>query len=232
MSLLNKDMELEFLEMVRETTDIYSFIFKRPKDLLWKPGQHAIFRNLECKVEGDKNYRIFSLASIVEEEKVMFSTRITSESTECKKMLLELKKGDKLSIEDPQGRFLLTDYNKPIVIIVGGIGITPVRAFLMHMDLKAINPKRLDILYADDRGEFAYEDTLKYLDNKYDGLHLNLIPDRNIFMEKIEDASKEIGNEAIYYISGTPGMNAIITDKLIEMGVKKDSIKTDNFIGY
>ncbi|MDY0235203.1 MAG: FAD-dependent oxidoreductase [Gudongella sp.] len=232
MSLLNKEIEIEFREMIKETSDIYSFVFNRPKELSWIPGQHAIFRNLECKAEGDKNYRIFSVASIMEEEKVMFSTRITSESTECKKMLLNLKKGDKLSIEDPLGRFLITDYDKPIFLIVGGIGITPVRAFLMDMDLKSINPERLELLYADDRGEFAYEDSLKWLDKKYTGFHLHLISDRNDFMKKIEEYSKEMRNNALFYISGTPGMNAIITEKLLEMGVDKENIKTDNFIGY
>lgn len=232
MSLLNKEIELEFREMVRETSDIYSFIFDRPEDLKWKPGQHAIFRNLECKAEDDKNYRVFSLASIVEEEKVMFSTRITPKSTNCKKMLLELKKGDRLSIEDPHGRFLLTDYDRPIFIIVGGIGIAPIRAFLMDMDLNLINPKRLELIYADDGGEFAYQESLKWLDKKYSGFHLHFIPDRNIFMKKIEDCSKEMRNNSLYYISGTPGMNAVISEKLSEMGVSKENIKTDNFIGY
>lgn len=232
MSLLNKEVELEFREIYKETSDIYTFVFEKPENMSWEPGQHAIFRNLQCKVDGDKNYRIFSIASIVEEEKVMFSTRITKDATDCKKKFLELKKGDKISIEDPLGRFLLTDYDKPIFAIVGGIGITPIRAFLKDMDLKSINPNRLDLLYSDDRGEFAYKDTLKWLDKKYSGFHLNLISDRKIFMEKIEEGSKEMRNNALYYISGTPGMNAVIKEKLLEMGVDKENIKTDNFIGY
>ena len=232
MSLASKEIELDFREMVKETSDIYSFVFEAPQELEWKAGHHAIFRNLECKEEGEKNYRIFSLASIPEEKKVMFSTRITSESTDCKKKFLELKKGDKISIGNPQGKFLLTDFDKVTFIIVGGIGITPVRAFLKDMDSKSINPKRLEVLYADDRGEFAYKDTLNDLNQKYNGLHIDLISDRNTFMEKIKEKSNEMKNSAIYYISGTPGMNAIITEKLLEVGVDKENIKTDNFIGY
>lgn len=232
MALLKKEMEIEFREMVRETTDIYSFIFEKPEELTWKPGQHAIFRNLACKAVGDKNYRIFSLASIVEENIVMFSTRITSESTECKKKLLELKKGDKLNIEKPQGTFLLSDYEKPIVIIVGGVGISPVRSFLMDMDIKAVNPKRVELLYADDRGEFAYQETLMRLDKKHKGFYLHLIRDRNIFIKKIKEVSKEMQNNALYYVSGTPGMNAAIMEELFEMDINKQNIKTDNFIGY
>jgi Na+-transporting NADH:ubiquinone oxidoreductase subunit NqrF len=39
-------------------------------------------------------------------------------------------------------------------------------------------------------------------------------------------------NNADYLISGTPGMNKAITDKLTSLGVEKVNIKTDNFIGY
>lgn len=227
-----KEVELEFKEIIKETSEIYSFVFEKPKGLEWKAGHHAIFRNLNCKEEGEKNYRIFSIASVPEENKVMFSTRITSESTTCKKKFLDLKKGDKIYMGNPQGKFLISDYEKPIFIIVGGIGITPVRAFLKDMDLKDINPKRLEVLYADDRGEFAYRETLEELDNKFDGLSIHLISDRGEFIEKIKENSQKMENQALYYISGTPGMNAIITEKLQEMGVGKDNIKTDNFIGY
>jgi ferredoxin-NADP reductase len=66
MSDLNKTYEMVFKRMIRETDEIYSFVFEKPGELEWKPGQHAIFRNMECKVEGDKNYRIFSLAPSAE----------------------------------------------------------------------------------------------------------------------------------------------------------------------
>ncbi|MGM0396340.1 MAG: FAD-dependent oxidoreductase [Bacillota bacterium] len=232
MTELNKTYEMVFRRMVKETDEIYSFIFEKPEDLEWKPGQHGIFRNMECKVEGDKNYRIFSFASIMEEDFVMFSTRITDESTDCKKKLLELKPGDRMTAEDPQGRFRIQDFNKPTCMIAGGIGITPIRALLQSMDLKCINPVKLRVLYSDDRGEFAYQDTLKWLNRKYDGLQLKMISDRHVFMEEIEAFAKEMRNNADYMISGTPGMNKAITDKLLSLGVEKTNIKTDNFIGY
>ena len=232
MSELNRSYEMVFKRMEHETTDIYTFVFHKPEDLEWLPGQHGIFRNLECRVEGDKNYRIFSFASIKEEDVVMFSTRISHLSTDCKKKLLELKPGDKMTVEDPQGRFRIEDFDKPVCVIAGGIGITPVRGLLKDMDLRSINPKKLRVLYSDDRGEFAYEETLNWINRKYDGLQLVFISDRNQFMKEIEDFAKEYRNKADYLISGTPGMNAAITDKLKAMGVEKTNIKTDNFIGY
>ena len=232
MSELNKTYEMVFKRMIKETDEIYSFVFEKPEELKWIPGQHAIFRNMECKVEGDKNYRIFSFASIMEEDIVMFSTRITDESTECKKKLLGLKPGDRMTAEDPQGRFRIEDLDKPTCLMAGGIGITPIRALLKQIDFNCTNPSKLKVLYSDDRGEFAYEDTLKWINRKYSGLDLKLISDRHEFMEEIESFAKEMRNNADYLISGTPGMNKAITDKLITLGVEKDKIKTDNFIGY
>ncbi len=232
MSELKKSYEMVFKKMIMETEEIYSFVFEKPEGLNWLPGQHGIFRNLECKVEGDKNYRIFSFASIAEEDFVMFSTRITDESTDCKRKLLELKPGDKMTAEDPQGRFRIEDFDKPTCLLAGGIGITPVRSLLQNMDFNCINPINLRVLYSDDRGAFAYEDTLKWLNKKYDGLELKLISDRNEFMEEIEAFANDMGNNADYLISGTPGMNKAITAKLLSLGVEKENIKTDNFIGY
>lgn len=232
MSELAKSYEIVFKSMVKETEDLYSFIFEKPEGFKWEAGEHAIFRNSEFNAEGEKNFRIFSFASIVEEDFLMFSTRISENSSEYKKKLLELKAGDKITVENPSGNFKIENFEKPILIMAGGIGITPVRSLLKQMDLNGINPKKLKVLYSDDRGEFAFEDTLKEINGKYDGLEFVFISDRDKFMEEIEIFSKQMMNDADYFISGTPGMNRVITEKLLSFGVEKTSIKTDNFVGY
>lgn len=70
------------------------------------------------------------------------------------------------------------------------------------------------------------------MDAKYDGLDLEFISDRNVFSEGIEEFAKNKGNESLYYIAGTPGMNNFITEKLIGLGIDKDHIITDVFMGY
>jgi ferredoxin-NADP reductase len=224
-------IQLNFKEMIKETSDVYSFVFDVPEDFEWIPGQHGIFRFKDKKMDG-KDFRIFSFASIEEEGLMLFSTRIVDEPSEFKKHLLALESGDVMTVDGAVGKFRIDDYSKTICIMAGGIGITPIRAFLKELDNKGVNPKFLKVLYSDDRGEFAYEEFLKEVNGRYDGLDIEFISDRALFASQIDEFAKEQGNDSLYYIAGTPGMNAFITTKLVEMGIEKDLIKTDVFLGY
>lgn len=227
-----KTVKLILKQKIKETSDIFSFVCTRPEDLEWIAGYHGIFRIPGFECEGEKNFRIFSIASVPEENIVLFSTRIVDDCSQFKKRLLELEVGDEIELESPQGRFLIDNFDRPICVIAGGIGITPVRAFLEQLDYANKDPKEMVVLYSDDRGEFAYEDTLKQIEKKHRGLEVVFINDRNVFVVKIEEFAMRDGNDALYYIAGTPGMNAFITEKLVGLGINKENIKTDNFMGY
>lgn len=219
-------------EIVEETSEIFSFVFEIPERLEWIPGQHGIFRYCDRDIAEDKGFRIFSIASIMEEEMMMFSTRITGESTDFKQQLLKMTPGEAMTVEGISGKFKIEDYSRKTCIMAGGIGITPVRALLMQLELSGIEPEAIRVLYSDDRGEFSYEDTLRALGEKINGLDVVLISDRNRFVQEIDKFAEANKNEAVYMICGTPGMNAFVTDKLINSGVDKANVKTDIFMGY
>src|SRR6056297_2168055 len=229
---MSKNTALIFKEWIKETSDIYSFIFEVPETFDWLPGQHGIFRfKEEIPMEG-KDFRIYSFASIMEENKMLFSTRIVEEPSDFKKNLLELEPGDVMTVDQARGKFLLKDYSRPTLIMAGGIGITPVRAFVKEIEDKKPKINDLTILYSDDRGEFAYEDVFNKTKEKYQGLTIDLIGDRELFTDKIDAYAKDMVNESLYYISGTPGMVNFITETLVGFGVKKENIVTDSFAGY
>ena len=225
-------IKLSLKEIKQETTDIYSFIFDIKGDFDWIAGQHGIFRFVNKKIKDKKEFRIFSFASIKEENMILFSTRIVNNPSDFKKKLLELKPGDLMSIDSSMGKFILEDYMRPNCIIAGGIGITPIRCFIKQMDLLEINPNNMEVLYSDNRGEFVYEETFNQIDKKYDGLNIMFISDRNLLNQKIDSFVANYKNNGNYYISGPPGMVDFITDKLIDSGIEKTNIKTDLFVGY
>lgn len=224
--------EIILERIVKETSEIYSFIFKIPEDLTWTPGQHGIFRYRDRQLEEDKGFRIFSIASVMTEGIMMFSTRITPESTDFKQQLLTLNQGEVMTVEGVNGKFKIPDYDKKACIMAGGIGVTPVRALVKQMEMEEISPAGVTVLYSDDRGEFAYEEDLRKAGQGINGLEVVLISDRNIFVQKIEEYTRNNGNGSAYLISGTPGMNAFITEKLTKEGIDKSNIITDVFMGY
>lgn len=229
---MSKNKELVFQKMIKETSDIYSFVFQVPESFSWIPGQHGIFRfKKDIPMEG-KDFRIYSFASIMEEEKMLFSTRIIDEPSDFKKNLLKLEPGDVMTVDEARGKFLLKDYKKPTLIMAGGIGITPVRAFVKEIENNNPEIEDIQILYSDDRGEFAYKDVFNKTKEKYEGLSIELINDREVFTDRIDAYAKSNKNESLYYISGTPGMVSFLTEKLEGFGVKNDNIVTDSFAGY
>jgi len=229
---MSKNTALVFKKMIKETSDIYSFIFEVPDTFDWLPGQHGIFRfKEEIPMEG-KDFRIYSFASIKEEKMMLFSTRIVEEPSDFKKNLLKLEPGDVMTVDKARGKFLLKDYGKPTLIMAGGIGITPVRAFIKEIEYKQPTIKDLNIFYSDDRGEFAYEDVFNTTNEAYEGLTIELIDDREVFTNKIDAYAKELKNQSLYYISGTPGMVNFISEKLMSYGIEKENVITDKFAGY
>lgn len=229
---MSKNTDLIFQKKIKETSDIYSFVFELPESFSWLPGQHGIFRfKKDIPMEG-KDFRIYSFASIQEENKMLFSTRIVDEPSDFKKNLLKLKPGDVMTVDQARGKFLLKDYNRPTLIMAGGIGITPVRAFVKEIENKNPEIKDIQIFYSDDRGEFAYKDIFSKTKEKYEGLSIELIDDREIFTDKIDGYAKKNMNNSLYYISGTPGMVSFLTEKLEGFGVNKENIITDSFAGY
>gem|GEM_PF-241267 len=214
--------EIILERMIQETSEIFSFVFKIPGDLTWIPGQHGIFRYRDRQVEEDKGFRIFSIASIIDEGIMMFSTRITPESTDFKQQLLTMKQGEVMTVEGINGKFKIPDYNKKACIMAGGIGVTPIRALVKQMESEGVSPAGVTVLYSDDRGQFAYEEDLRKAGEAVNGLEVILISDRNIFVQKIEEYTKNNGNESAYLISGTPGNECIYNRKAYQGRNRKD----------
>jgi ferredoxin-NADP reductase len=232
MTDIKKNVEITLKEIKQETSDVYSFIFNKPENFNWKPGQHGVFKFTDREIKKGKDFRIFSFASINEEDIILFSTRIVDEPSEFKKNLLELKSGDVMTVDGPMGKFTIKDYSKPSLVMAGGIGVTPIRALVKDIHHNGVKTKDIKVLYSDDRGEFAYTDTLENARDNSEGLDLVFISDRNEFTDKIDAYAKENQNNSLYYISGTPGMTSFFKEKLTGFGVDQENIITDSFMGY
>lgn len=226
--------ETKVLKIIKETSDTYSYVLEVPEGMTWKAGQHCMYKFKDHKVdEGDKETRVFSVASSIEDGFIMFTTRIADPHTSFKEILLnKLQVGDTMMITQPIGNFNVSESPKKSLIIAGGIGITPVRSIFRHLQKNNMENKEFTVFYSDDRGEFAYVETFEEIKKDMPNLDFHFISDRNEFTEKVETFVKEVQNGAEYLIAGSPGMNAFFTEKLMGMGIEKQNIKIDNFMGY
>lgn len=230
-----KFYEAKLVKIVKENSDSYSYIMNIPQGYAWKAGQHAMFRLKGYTVAPeDKDTRIFTIAAAPEDGYLMFTTRISDKHSSFKDILLNcIKAGDTIEIAPAIGSFDM-DLNKfpETLVIAGGIGITPIRSLLRHYCRNNNENHRITVLYSDDRGEFAYGDLWDELTADMPNLDLHLISQREEFAESTNRFAARALNAAEYLIAGSPGMNAAFTETLTDLGIKRDNIKVDNFMGY
>lgn len=226
--------ETKIIDIVKETSDTYSFKMEIPEGMTWTAGQHTFWKFKDHQVEeGDRPIRIFSVASAPEDGYLMFTTRIAEFHTSFKDILLKKAKvGDIMLVAQPKGSFAIhREYDKSLVI-AGGIGITPIRSILRHMQHTNDENHKVTVFYSDDRGEFAYPDAFEEMKSAMPNLDLHLISNRDEFTTKVDKYVLDNKNESEYLIAGSPGMNSMFEAKLKGLGISEENIKIDNFMGY
>lgn len=224
-----KKRDLIFLESLRESENVYSFHFDKADDLHWKPGQHGIFAITHKKIK--KPTRPFSVASSPSENIIKISMEITSNPSEFKKAMLELKKGMKVSIRGPFGPLHL-DHMSPSLFIAGGIGITPIRAILKDVESHRNNgTNTMKLLYLDSKGSYLYKDELQVIASSTP-LEIQFLKAREELYLGIDEFVKQYKNSGKYFVAGPKSLVDSATSYLKQNGISKHCIKKDVFFGY
>lgn len=228
---LLKGTEIKLLEKRVEVGGQHLFLFKRPPGLHWKPGQHGSFSFKGSPVAGRK-FRIFSVASTPEENVIAILTKIGANPSAFKARLQSLEKGDVITLRGPFGRFYLSDYKRPALMICGGTGITPMRALLTALAQGNLGPLEVELLYLARTGEHAFRRDLMELAAQQPGITISLLEGRNELEHKIANFTQRHGNQGQYLISGSPSMVKDLKRTLRGKDIKKGNIRSDSFRGY
>jgi len=224
-----KKHSLTLVEKKQEVNDIFSFIFKSKDKVDFKAGQHGIFFVKHVKIQ--KASRSFSIATTPDEKNIMISMRISENPSEFKKALRDMKPGESVIMRGPVGSFYFKE-KKPVLLIAGGIGITPYRALIKdNIGSEEGLLQTIRLLYSDSKGDFIYKEEL---DEMHQGNYVEVeyINKREQLVEEIKTYALNHKDDAIYFISGSPSMVKSIKEILREMNIQNQNIKTDAFIGY
>ena len=227
---LFKNNEIQHVEKRPETKDSYLFSFKFEPGIEWKAGQHGMFKFKGEKLNG-RNFRPFSVASTQDENIITILTKIGDKPSEFKSRLKSMEIGDVISLRGPFGGFYISDYNRPMAMIAGGIGITPMRALLKEIDGKDILQK-VELFYIDSNKEYAFKEDLEVIEKNNQNVKLYFLNDRKDLDNNLMNFIKRHNNKAVYFISGNPNMVKNIADKIKAKGIKRGNIIYDNFRGY
>lgn len=149
--------------------------------------------------------------------------------------------GALVEITNIKGDFVLPQTSQvPVVMIAGGIGITPFRSMLKfysenHLDFKIF------LLYSNrDQESAAFIGELRQIekDNPSVKLILTMTDDptwpgesRRIDSQFIKAYIDNWQNSS-YLVAGPPAMVKAVYEELLRLGVKPEKIKFEEFIGY
>lgn len=128
-------------------------------------------------------------------------TRTGKDISSFKKELISMKKGDQVSITGPFGWFKIQDNSTPIVMVAGGVGITPFRALLKQLEKDA--SRVIDIIYSSS-DYYLYEDEINAIASENDKITLHKTSDRKATSEALVTLAEKHSGNAYYYVSGSP----------------------------
>lgn len=208
--------------------DYYIVHLKPAAGTHWSPGEHAIFKLPESKVEG-KKYRAFSIASVTAEGHILLGMRTGKDISSFKKALLNSKKGTKVKVTGPFGWFKVQDNTSPIVMAAGGVGITPIRALMKHLEADTARP--ISLVYA-AVDHYLFGEELESIANANPKITLIKTSEPAETTEAVKKLAGLHGSNAWYFVSGTQGFITSMKDTVTGAGVHKKRFINDPFLGY
>ncbi|WP_167958006.1 FAD-binding oxidoreductase [Anaerosporobacter faecicola] len=182
--------------------------------------------------------RQYTLSSISNGEYYRISVKREEEGQVSKFVFDHVKEGNTIHITAPAGKFVLKEGNKPVVLIGGGIGITP----MLTMAMAAEKEKRSShLIYSLPNTEFmAFRDEI----NKLSGAHVNTTivytrPLETDVMGKDYDEKGRLTKEwlerniqkdaEVYFCGPVPFMKAMYQN-LLQIGFSDDNISFEMFV--
>ena len=209
--------------------------------------------DLGTKEDPEGPVRSFTIASSpTEKDFILISTRMRD--TLFKKKLASLDLGTLVNIKAPMGKFVLPDdhSSKSVVLLSGGIGVTPFRSMVKYATDKQLplkitvfdsNRDQGNILYKKEFDECVSENkTLKIIYTIADEIQeSSSIPnddwkgERGFINEAmlVKYLSTDELDNSIFYICGPPGMlKAMQTLLQDDLHIPKERINIEEFTGY
>ncbi|OQR87865.1 Nitric oxide dioxygenase (Pi-NOD1) [Thraustotheca clavata] len=228
--------DLTVSKIVEESPEIKSFHLKPADDkplVAFKPGQYVGVRLETTHFTTQRNYSL-SMAPDANEYRISVK-REGPAASGCPVGQVsnylhgEVKEGDTLKVSVPCGDFQLkVDDTKPVVLISGGIGITPMASMAHHLLSKNV-PNRIIMVNAvrNKNVEALKEEFKKYdasnftLNSVYGDEHGRLNP--SLLSSMVED------KDAHFYFCGPPGFMRNVHEILKGWSVPENQVHFEYF---
>lgn len=212
------------------------------KQINFQPGQIFSITLINPPFFDEKGARRhFSLVNSPNEGNIItMATRVRDSA--FKKSLSQMPLGSEVEIDDTaRGDFILpVKTTRPLVMIAGGIGITPYMSMFKFINEEKL-PFKIILIYSNrDKSSAAYFNKLQQLQKENPNIKVvfSMTEDQAWKSEKRRidaDLTQEYARkmeDPIYYLSGPPAMVEAVKNSLTKAGIKNSNIKSESFSGY
>ncbi len=218
--------------------NIKTFWFKAPRKPDYVAGQfiELLLPHNNADNRGQKHW--FTLSSSPSEELLAITTkRASNRGSTFKQTLFSLKPGASVIVSEPMGDFVLPiDTAIPLLLVVGGLGVTPVRSMIKWLsdtneqrDIQIIYSVRehTDAIFLDlfEHSGAKTEIILSHPAQEWTGRTGPLNAD--IILEHVADRAK-----TLVYVSGPEPMVEKLETELLAAGILPEKLVLDFFPGY
>jgi ferredoxin-NADP reductase len=227
------EYSVTFIESVKRTASAVSYRFSRPAGFTFRAGQYVI-----VDLGAGLVHPLSLSEAPAERDFLEFTKRLTG-SPFCDK-LQGLAAGEVFKVKGPSGHFTLDGSEKSLVLLAGGIGITPIRSILKSLTGQTARPAQTILIYGNlHAADIAFREELEGLGLPgYRLVHVLADPQgvagsyRGYITDEIIAAVVADLEGATCMVSGPPVMVAAMQKNLAGLGVAPGQIRTDIFMGY
>ena len=229
-----RGIRLSYVGKTQLAPTSWEFEFELAHPVRFTPGQFMELTIPHAKTDTRGWRRVFSIAA-APGGNVKFGIRLPETPSSFKKALLALEPGTKVSATSVGGDFVLPKGDDPLLLVAGGIGITPYIS-----QLESLDDRDVALVYAiSTPDDLAYAGTLAKTSctvTVVSAQKPSKLPKGWTWVE----ASRLTGEQLLAavpdarsrhtYLSGTPAMVGALKRALRKAGSRR--IHTDVFVGY
>lgn len=222
-------------EIRQETPSVRSFLLDYgDAPFRFRPGQWI---ELNAEVAGEHRNGGYSIVSTPRlHGRIQLAVKDTPYPSVSRMLHADLRVGDELSISAAQGGFVLEDQARPVVLLGGGIGVTPLVSMLRHIREEVLPidatlvysaPGPDDVLFRDELEQMARAPNIRSL------FTYTRTPGRpQDYFGRIDRRLLErIGmpEDALYYFCGSRDFIEDMSALLLGMGVAESQLRCEKW---
>jgi len=226
--------------IVAETSRVKSIVLQHTRRPGHRPGQHV-----DIRLTADGGYRAersYSIASPPAEHLITLTVERIEDGEVSSYLLDELQIGDPLEFRGPIGGHFIWNQaaNRPLCLVAGGSGITPLMAMLRHRRASR-DPIPASLIYSvRSLDDIIYRDELDAMTDGDADLRLVYALTRacpgnwsghrgRIDQLLLAESSFAREENPLFFVCGPTGFVESISSKLVKLGFDPLAIKTERF---